>query len=134
MKHTYLNNDFKLFTISDLQTILNISRSFAYKLVSSGEIKSVHLHRLLRISPWALEAYMQSLSAEDERILMDAVQAYFCDSIQYYTIKELQEVLQIGDSFARQLLHNCELKGKRLHQETRIPSNSLYQFISSHEQ
>lgn len=132
MKYTYLKS-FKLYTISDLQNILKISRSFAYKLVNSGEIKCVRIHRLLRITPWALEEYMKSLSSEDAQAQMDAVKAYFCDSVQYYTIQELQEILQIGDSFTRQLLRDSELKGKRIRQETRIPSDSLFQFISSHE-
>ncbi len=132
MKYTYLKS-FKLYTISDLQNILKISRSFAYKLVNSGEIKCVRIHRLLRITPWALEEYMKSLSSEDAQAQMDAVKAYFCDSVQYYTIQELQEILQIGDSFTRQLLRDSELKGKRIRQETRISSDSLFQFISSHE-
>lgn len=133
MKYTYLKN-FKLYTISDLQVILKISRSFAYKLVNSGEIKCVHIHRLLRITPWALEEYMKSLSAEEAQAQMDAVKSHFCDSIEYYTIQELQKILQIGGSFTRQLLHNSELTGKRIRQETRIASDSLYQYISSHEQ
>lgn len=133
MKYTYLSNNFNLYTVEDLQKILKISRSFAYKLVNSGELKCIRIHKLVRISPWALEEYMKSLSPEESLAQMDAVKAYFCDSIQYYTIQELQTVLQIGDSFTRQLLNTGELKGKRIRQETRIPSDSLFQFISSHE-
>ena len=133
MEHAYLNNSFRLYTVSNLQTILKISRSFAYKLVNSGELKCVRIHKLVRISPWALEEYMKSLSPEEALVQMDVVKAYFCDSIQYYTIQELQEILQIGDSFTRQLLRDRELKVKRIRQETRISSDSLFQFISSHE-
>ena len=133
MKYNTLTNSFKLYTISDLQVILKISRSFAYKLVYSGEIKCVQIHRLIRISPWALEEYMKSLSHEDAQALMDTVEANFCDSIEYFTIQELQKMLQISDSFTRQLLYNHELVGKRIRQETRIASDSLYQFITSHE-
>ena len=58
MKYLYLNDNFKLYTVEDLQKILKISRSFAYKLVNSGELKCVRMHKLIRISPWALEEYM----------------------------------------------------------------------------
>ena len=131
MKYRYLNDNFKLYTVEDLQKILKISRSFAYKLVNSGELKCVRMHKLIRISPWALEEYMNSISPEERQ--MDTVKAYFCNFIQYYTIQELQTILQIGDCFTRQLLNNGELKGKRIRRETRVSSDSLLQFITSHE-
>ena len=131
MKYLYLNDNFKLYTVEDLQKILKISRSFAYKLVNSGELKCVRMHKPIRISPWALEEYMNSFSPKERQ--MDTVKAYFCNSIQYYTIQELQTILQIGDCFTRQLLNNGELKGKRICRETRIASDSLFQFITSHE-
>lgn len=76
---------------------------------------------------------MDVLSQEEAQTQMTAVEAYFCDSVQYYTIQELQTILQIGDCFTRQLLNNGELKGKRICRETRIASDSLFQFITSHE-
>ena len=133
MKYSYLNDNFKLYTVEDLQKILKISRSFAYKLVNSGELKCVHIHKLIRISPWALQEYMNSLSPEESHAQMAAVEAYFCNSIQYYMIQELQAVLQIGDYFTRRLLTTGELKGKRIRQETRVSSAALFQFITSHE-
>ena len=133
MKYTYLNDNFKLYTVEDLQKILKISRSFAYRLVNSGELKCVHIHKLIRISPWALEEYMNSFSPEESHAQMDVAEAYFCDSIQYYTIQELQTILQIGDCFTRRLLTTGELKGKRIRQETRVSSAALFQFIASHE-
>ena len=108
MKYLYLNDNFKLYTVEDLQKILKISRSFAYKLVNSGELKCVRIHKLIRISPWALEEYMNSFSPKESHAQMDAVKAYFCDSVQYYTIQELQTILQIGDCFTRQLLNKAE--------------------------
>ena len=131
MKYLYLNDNFKLYTVEDLQKILKISRSFAYKLVNSGELKCVRMHKLIRTSPWALEEYMNSISPEERQ--MDTVKAYFCNFIQYYTIQELQTILQIGDCFTRQLLNNGELKSKRICRETRVSSDSLLQFIISHE-
>ena len=133
MKYLYLNDNFKLYTVEDLQKILKISRSFAYKLVNSGELNCVRMHKLIRISPWALEEYMNSFSPEESHAQMAGVETYFCDSVQYYTIQELQTILQIGDCFTRQLLNNGELKGKRICRETRIASDSLFQFITSHE-
>ena len=91
------------------------------------------MHKLIRISPWALEEYMNSFSPEESHAQMAGVETYFCDSVQYYTIQELQTILQIGDCFTRQLLNNGELKGKRICRETRIASDSLFQFITSHE-
>lgn len=132
MKYGYLNN-FKLYTIQDLQSILKISRSFAYRLMHSRELKCVHIHRLLRIPPWELDAYMDSLTEKEKQVQIDTVKSYFCDSIQYYTIKEVQEILQISESLTRQLLRNNELKGKRICHETRISSDSLFQFITTNE-
>lgn len=77
---------------------------------------------------------MDAFSEEEAQAQMAAVEAYFCNSVQYSTIQELQSVLQIGDSFTRQLLNNGELKGKRIRQETRVSSDSLFQFITSHEE
>ena len=134
MEYNSMSNTFKLYTISDLQSILKISRSFAYSLVNNGEIKCVHIHRLVRISPWALEEYMKSFSPEDAQAQMEVVKSHFCNSVEYFTIQELQKMLQICDSFTRQLLHNNELTGKRIRQETRVASDALYQFIVSHEQ
>ncbi len=133
MKYSYLNDNFKLYTVEDLQKVLKISRSFAYRLVNSGELKCVRIHKLIRISPWALEEYMNSFSPEESHAQMDAAEAYFCNSIQYYTIQELQTILQIGDCFTRRLLTTGELKGKRIRQETRVSSAALFQFITSHE-
>ena len=109
MKYLYLNDNFKLYTVEDLQKILKISRSFAYKLVNSGELKCVRMHKLIRISPWALEEYMNSFSPEESHAQMAGVETYFCDSVQYYTIQELQTILQIGDCFTRQLLRQTHL-------------------------
>lgn len=133
MKYLYLNDNFKLYTVEDLQKILKISRSFAYKLVNSGELKCVRMHKLIRISPWALREYMDVLSQEEAQTQMTAVEAYFCDCIQYFTIQELQRILQIGECFTRELLQKNELKGKRICRETRVSSDSLLQFIISHE-
>ena len=75
MKYLYLNDNFKLYTVEDLQKILKISRSFAYKLVNSGELKCVRMHKLIRISPWALEEYMNSFSPEESHAQMAGVEA-----------------------------------------------------------
>lgn len=83
--------------------------------------------------PLGEKEYMNSFSPKESHAQMAAVKAYFCDSVQYYTIQELQTILQIGDCFTRQLLNNGELKGKRIRRETRIASDSLFQFIISHE-
>ena len=132
MKYAYLN-DFKLYTVEDLQSILKISRSFAYRLMHSGEVKCVHIHRLLRVTPWTLKAYMDTLTDQERQMQMDTIKSYFSDSIQYYTIQEIQEILQISESLTRQLLRNGELKEKRIRQETRISSASLFEFITTNE-
>ena len=132
MNHAYLNH-LKFYTSADLQSILKVSRSFAYRLMNSGELKCVHIHRLLRVSPWELEAYMQSLTPQEIETQMDTIKSYFSDSIQYYTIQEVNEILQISESLTRQLLQSGELKRKCIRQETRISSDSLFQFITANE-
>lgn len=123
----------KLYTISDLQAILKISRSFAYALIHNREIRCVHIHRLLRISPWALAEYMNTLSPDAAQAQRATIGESLCNPVTYFTIAETQQILQISNSFARRLLHSGELCSKRIHQETRISSVALYQFIVSHE-
>lgn len=114
MKYLYLNDNFKLYTVEDLQKILKISRSFAYKLVNSGELKCVRMHKLIRISPWAIGGIHEFLFSRGKPCTDGWRRSLFRDSVQYYTIQELQTILQIGDCFIRQLLNNGEIKRQTL--------------------
>jgi excisionase family DNA binding protein len=50
-----------LFTVREVQEILNVGKSFAYKLVQSGEIKAVRVGRCLRVRATDLEKYIATL-------------------------------------------------------------------------
>jgi excisionase family DNA binding protein len=51
----------RLYTVREVQEILKVGRSFAYKLVQSGEIRAVRVGRCLRVRATDLEAYIAAL-------------------------------------------------------------------------
>jgi excisionase family DNA binding protein len=51
----------RLYTVREVQEILKVGRSFAYKLVQSGEIKTVRVGRCVRVRATDLEAYIAAL-------------------------------------------------------------------------
>jgi len=62
-----------LMTVSEAATAVRISRSHFYQLVGQGQIELVHIGRLARVRRTALEAYVDSLSANpDEKSEPDA--------------------------------------------------------------
>jgi excisionase family DNA binding protein len=50
----------KLLKASDVATTLNISRSFAYLLLETGQLPTVRIGRTLRVRVQDLEAYIES--------------------------------------------------------------------------
>jgi excisionase family DNA binding protein len=51
----------RLYTVKEVQEILKVGRSFAYKLVQSGEIRAVRVGRCLRVRATDLEKYLAAL-------------------------------------------------------------------------
>lgn len=51
----------RLYTVKEVQEILKVGRSFAYKLVQTGEIKTVRVGRCLRVRATDLEKYIAAL-------------------------------------------------------------------------
>ena len=54
-----------LLTVEEAARRLRICRSNMYKLITSGEVKSVRIGRLRRVRPAALEEYVQRLTSRD---------------------------------------------------------------------
>ena len=52
----------RLLTIKDVQDVLSVGRSYAYKLVQTGELKSVRVGRCVRVRGSDLQAYIEDLS------------------------------------------------------------------------
>lgn len=53
-----------LLRIEDIAERLSVSRSFAWKLVAHGEVRSIRLGRAVRIRPEDLEAYIASAARD----------------------------------------------------------------------
>ncbi len=51
----------RLLTIKEVQDVLNVGRSFAYKLVNTGKIKSVRVGKCLRVRSSDLAEYIEEL-------------------------------------------------------------------------
>jgi excisionase family DNA binding protein len=51
----------RLYTVKEVQEILKVGRSFAYKLVQTGEVKSVRVGRCVRVRGSDLQAYIEGL-------------------------------------------------------------------------
>ena len=51
----------RLYKVREVQEILKVGRSFAYKLVQSGGIRAVRVGRCLRVRATDLEEYIAAL-------------------------------------------------------------------------
>lgn len=51
----------RLYTVREVQETLKVGRSFAYKLVQSGEIKAVRVGRCVMVRATDLEKYIAAL-------------------------------------------------------------------------
>jgi excisionase family DNA binding protein len=59
-EHNYeYENNLKLMRAKDISSILNISRSYAYLLMQSGELPTVRLGRSIRVRPQDLEVFIE---------------------------------------------------------------------------
>jgi excisionase family DNA binding protein len=52
----------RILTVKDVQDVLSVGRSYAYKLVQTGELKSVRVGRCVRVRGSDLQAYIEGLS------------------------------------------------------------------------
>jgi excisionase family DNA binding protein len=46
-------------TVPEVAAILRVNRDSAYELVRRGELQAVHIGRSVRVTRWALEAYLR---------------------------------------------------------------------------
>jgi len=53
-----------LMTVKDVAAVLRVSRGTAYTLIASGQIKSVRIGRLIRVTPRALEEFIEASQFE----------------------------------------------------------------------
>jgi excisionase family DNA binding protein len=64
MAGSFANNSPQLLlTVEEAAERLRICRSNMYKLISSGEVESIQIGRLRRVTPSALEDYVQRLTS-----------------------------------------------------------------------
>jgi excisionase family DNA binding protein len=49
-----------LMTVKDVAAALRVGRATAYTLVASGQLKSVRIGRLIRVTPRALEEFIEA--------------------------------------------------------------------------
>ena len=54
------SEQFQLLKAAEVAGILNVSRAFAYKLMSIGEIRTVHILGAIRVRPEDLSEYIKS--------------------------------------------------------------------------
>ena len=67
--HTNPNPGYRLLKARDVAAFLNVSRSFAYHLIQTGELPTVRLGKSVRVRPQDLQAYIeQNIHTQIERI------------------------------------------------------------------
>lgn len=59
MENEYITQN-KLLRATEVAEILDISRSMAYRLIQTGEIRSVHIRMARRVRPEDLQGYIES--------------------------------------------------------------------------
>jgi excisionase family DNA binding protein len=45
--------------VPEVAAVLRVGRNAAYELIQRGELQAVHIGRSVRVTRWALEAYLQ---------------------------------------------------------------------------
>jgi excisionase family DNA binding protein len=53
-----------LMTVKEVAAALRVSRGTAYTLIASGQIKSVRIGRLIRVTPRAFEEFIEASQFE----------------------------------------------------------------------
>jgi len=56
----------QLLKATDVATILNISRSLAYRLLQRGKIPSIRINQSVRVDPGDLQQYIEKNRSENE--------------------------------------------------------------------
>ncbi|SDD23535.1 DNA binding domain-containing protein, excisionase family [Sanguibacter gelidistatuariae] len=59
-------DDQVLLTVPEAARRLGISRALLYQMIATGEIESVHVHTLRKITPEALTKFVESLRGQDD--------------------------------------------------------------------
>ena len=55
----------RTYTVSDIATILSVSRTTAYKLANSGLFKTIRIGNMIRVSRKSFEEWLQSEGLND---------------------------------------------------------------------
>lgn len=55
----------RTYTVSDIATILSVSRTTAYKLASSGLFKTIRIGNMIRISRDSFEEWLKTKEMQD---------------------------------------------------------------------
>ena len=63
--HNQTISSTRLLKAQDVAAILNVSRSFAYALMQSGQLPSVRLGRSIRVRPTDLDDYISRSLSKD---------------------------------------------------------------------
>lgn len=56
----------RTYTVSDIATILSVSRTTAYKLANSGLFKTIRIGNMIRISRASFEEWLNMLESADK--------------------------------------------------------------------
>lgn len=56
----------RTYTVSDIATILSVSRTTAYKLASSGSFKTIRIGNMIRISRNSFEDWLEMKGLDDK--------------------------------------------------------------------
>ena len=108
-------------TAQDIARILKCGKNMAYNLMENGEIHSVKIGVLIRISMDSFQKWI-----EKQNFTLDKTMNF---EDQVYTIEEIREILNIGKNAAYSLLAHHYFQTIRIGKSIRISKKSFDEWL-----
>jgi excisionase family DNA binding protein len=122
-----MNNEKKLYTISEVAEMVGISESEIIRVVMLKKLKAIRVGKAIRIKEEDLESFLDSFIGEEEQKKTSS------DPV-LYTAEQVAKILKLSIDNIWNLLKTGKLKGFKIREgrsSWRIPSDSLDDFIES---
>lgn len=108
-------------TAQDVSKILKCGKNMAYKLMENGEMHSVKIGILIRISMDSFQKWI-----DNQNFTLDKTRNF---ENQVYTIEEIREILNIGKNAAYSLLNHHYFQTIRIGKSIRISKKSFDEWL-----
>ena len=118
-----VNSDIAWFTVEQIQSRLNLTRSMAYKIANPehGEIPSTRIGKRIYVSETALTSYITEKLDQPDTDLSD---------IEFFNVKQVKEFVFFARSTVYGLVKSGKLRAIRFGSVIMVPSQWLDSFLA----